>query len=136
MPFSRSISRTASTISCVISPPRRPLARSDDLAAQALARRLHTHLPSDCTREVLACAERPLDPRRGDLDRVAVEIRAEDTRHLFAERMVDPTGGVDVDAEALLARQLERQNLDARQRGRNGAGNLAIQLFLLGVGLV
>src|SRR5438552_14196252 len=82
-------------------------------------------------REMLARAQRPLNARRGDFDRIAVEIRPQHRGDPLAERVVNAAGLVDVDAEALLARQLEGQDLDARHCSRNGAGNLAVQLSLL-----
>src|SRR5581483_9137113 len=157
IPFSRSISRTASTISCVIRylpfvdqvgphdlvvryvgrlgalalEPERAFAGSDDLAAHAPTRGLQLHLPAESALEVLARAERALGTRRGDLDRVAVEVRTQHRGHPLAERVVDAPGVVDVDAEALLPRQLEGQHLDTGERLRNRAGNLAVQLSLL-----
>src|SRR5579884_3180582 len=157
MPFSRSISRTASTISCVIpylpfvdqigphdlvvryvgrlgafaAEPEGAFAGGDDLTAQPLAGRTHLHLPADRAREVLARAQRPLDAGRRHLDRVAVEVGTQHVRDALAERVVDAAGLVDVDAEALLARELEGKHLDPGQRGRDRAGNLAVQLSLL-----
>src|SRR4051812_22373147 len=100
MPFSRSISRTASTIFCVIVSPfvdqvpaddrvvrdlecvvaraelERALACGDELAAEArpAVDRLvgaERDLAADRAPEVTRLAERPFDPRRGHLDRVA-----------------------------------------------------------------
>src|SRR5262249_35484342 len=109
----------------------RALAGRDDLSAQALARGLHLHLPADGTLEVLPRAQRPLDAGRRHLDRVAVGVGPQHGGDPLAERVVDAAGLVDVDAEALLPRELEGQDLDARDRGGNGAGNLAVQLSLL-----
>ena len=107
IPFSRSISRTASTISWLIrhlpfvdqigphdrvvryverlAAPvlelERPLAGCDDLAAQPPVGGLDAHAAARPARsKVLAGAERPLEPRRGDLDRVPVEVGPEDAR--------------------------------------------------------
>src|SRR5262249_12471451 len=106
-------------------------ARGDHLAAQAPACRLQLHLTADGALEVLARAQGPLRARRGDLDRVAVEVWAEHRRDPLAERVVDAARLVDVDAEALLAGELEGQDLDPRNGARDGAGNLAVQLSLL-----
>src|SRR5262249_15703138 len=106
-------------------------ARGDHLAAQAPACRLQLHLTADGALEVLARAQGPLRARRGDLDRVAVEVGAEHRRDPLAERVVDTAGLVDVDAEALLARQLEPQDLAPRHRARDRAGTLAVQPSLL-----
>src|ERR1700724_854281 len=100
MPFSRSISRTASTISLLLPPlpfvdqvgPHDRVVRDVDrlpgLGCERegpLARRLHlsqaaprlgpqAHAPAERPLEVRTRAQRTLDPRRGDLHRVAVEI--------------------------------------------------------------
>ena len=54
-----------------------------------------------------------------------------DAADALAERVVDPAGVIDIHAEALSPGDLEREHLDAGERRRNRAGNLAIQLFLL-----
>ena len=96
------------------------LAGRDHLAAQApLVGRLQAHLAADGALEVRARAQRPVEPRRGDLDRVRLEIRLQNVGHARAERVVDAAGMVDVDAEALLAGDLEREHLDARKSLRN-----------------
>ena len=159
IPLSRSSSRTASTISWVIFAPypssirfartsvvvgdlerlaarsldgHGPLARRDDLAAKApVGGVLSLHLAADGTLEMRARAQRPVEARRGDLDRVLVEVGPEDVRDPRAERVVDPLRVVDVDAEALLAGQLERQHLDARKSRLDLLRDLSVQLFLL-----
>src|SRR5262249_31639852 len=95
--------------------------------------RLHPHRPPDDALEVLACPQRTVEPGRGDLDRPAVEVRPQHARDAFAERMVDAGRVVDVHAEALLARELERQHLHARERRGDTLRNLAIPLSLLAV---
>ena len=68
--------------------------------------------------EVRPRAQRPLEAGRRDLDGVVVEVRPQNMRHALAERVVDPLRMVDVDAEALLARELEREHFDARDATR------------------
>src|SRR5581483_6040544 len=114
--------------------PEGALARGDDLAAQALACGPDTDPAPDGAREVLARAQGTLGARRRHLDRVAVEVRSQQPGHPLAERVVDAAGPVDVDAEALLAGQLEGEDLNPGQGRRDGAGNLAVQLSLLVVG--
>ena len=75
-------------------------------------------------------AEGPLDTRRGDVDRVPVEVAAEDVRHPLAKRVVNAAGMVDVDAEARRRHQLERDHLDARQVVLDPRRDLPLQLPL------
>ena len=91
---------------------------------------LQPHRLADRALEVRALAQRPFDARRGDLDRVVVEVRPQQHRDALAERVVDAFGMVDVDAEALLARDLEREHLGAGQRRLHEAADLALQLSL------
>src|ERR1044072_2575085 len=70
--------------------------------------------------------QRPLGPRRGDVDAVLAQVVGEDTRDLLAEREIDPFGPVDIDREALGAAELDREHLDAGQ----GLFDLAADLLL------
>ena len=85
------------------------------------------HAPPDGVREVRRLAERPLEARRRDLDRVTVEIPPQDVRHPLAERVIHPAGVVDVDAEALRGRELDREHLDPRQACLDYLGHLALE---------
>src|SRR4029079_17498057 len=102
----------------------------DELAAEAgtavdRRARAQRHPPPDRRTEVRGLAERALEPRRGDLDRVPVEVAAEDVRHALAERVVDPGGMVDVDRHALRPRELDREHLDAGEPGLDRLPHLA-----------
>ena len=72
-------------------------------------------LASDHLPEVRRRAERPLESRRRDLDREAVEVVAQDRGDPFAEGVVDALRVVDVDREPVRTGQLEGEYLDARQ---------------------
>src|SRR5438270_883715 len=85
------------------------------------------HAPPDGVGEVRRLAERPLEARRRDVDRVTVEIPSEDVRHPLAERVIHPAGVVDVDAEALRGRELDREHLDPRQACLDYLGHLALE---------
>ena len=50
-------------------------------------------------------------PGRRDLDRVVVEVRPQHVGDALAERVIDALGVVDVDAEALLAGDLDGEHL-------------------------
>src|SRR5919204_5225797 len=160
IPFSRSIVLTASMISRLMSLPlvdhvaphdlvvrdeyrlgalgaelHAPLARIDDLAAEALAAadlvlRPERDAAADGVGEVGGLAERPLEARRGDVDRVAVEVAPQEVRHPLAKRVVDPGRVVDVDAEALRRHELDGQHLDARQAVLDLLGHLALECLL------
>src|SRR5579871_2737996 len=109
----------------------RPLADGGDLAAEFAIGGLDANLAALGVSEVLACAERPFETGRAHLDGVAVEVRPEDPADPLAECVVDAARLVHVDAEPLTPRDLEREHFDIWQRLRDGAGNLAVQLFLL-----
>src|SRR5205085_1575325 len=160
IPFSRSIVLTASMISRLMSLPlvdhvaphdlvvrdeyrlgaigaelHAPLARVEDLAAESLAAadlvlRAQRDPAADGVGEVGGLAERPLHARRGDVDRVAVEVTPQDARDPLAECMVDPARMVDVDAEPLRRHELDGQHLDARQAGLDLLGHLALERLL------
>src|SRR4029078_484723 len=65
------------------------------------------------------------------LDAVRVEVAAEHVGHALAERMVDALRMVDVDAEPLLARELQREHLDPAQGRFDRPSDLALQLSFL-----
>ena len=108
-----------------------PLTGGDHLAARAARLGLDTHASADGALEVLARAQRPLEARRGDLDAVGVEVGPQHVGDALAERMVDALRVVDVDAEALLAGQLEREHLDAGQGALDQPSDVALQRLLL-----
>src|SRR5260221_8217253 len=119
IPFSRSIVLTASMISLLMSVPfvdevaphdlvvrdlHAPAVGDDERQVSVVGRgnRAAKLLPAvqlvlrpyrdgapDRITEVRRCTQRPLDPRRGDVDRVAVEVAAEEIGDPLAERMVD-----------------------------------------------
>src|ERR671933_418709 len=160
IPFSRSIVLTASMISRLMSLPLvdhvapRDLVVRDEYRLGALSAELHA--PPACVQnlaakpppaadlvlrserdaaaygvgEVGGLAERPLEARRGDVDRVAVEVAPQEVRHPLAERMVDPARMVDVDAEPLRRHELDGQHLDARQDGLDLLGHPALERLL------
>src|SRR4051812_11567775 len=153
MPFSRSISRTASTISCVIVSPfvdqvaahdrvvrdldclvagahfERTVAGTDELAAEprtAVDRLVDTErdLAADRPAEMGWLAERPVEPGRRDLDRVAVEVAVEQAGHTRAERVVDALRMVDIDGHALGPTHLHGEHLDAGKPGLDRLSDL------------
>src|ERR671925_344775 len=91
---------------------------------------MSTGSPPDRVREVGRLAERPLETRRRDVDRVPVEIAPQNVRHPLAERVVDAGGMVDVDAEALRRQELDREHLDPRQAALDRLGHLALERLL------
>ncbi len=147
IPFSRSISRTASMISWLMtrSHPRSGWpARSrctgcgilgavcggdgdavrsggDDLALELLAAH-HPHLDAAADRvgEVLVRAQRALEPGRGDLDRVLAEVvRGRTlTGDALTELVVDPVRVVDEDAEARRRDELDGEDVRRRPARR------------------
>src|SRR5689334_20346892 len=152
IPFSRSISRTASTISWLI--PLLPfldlicphdrvvrdvdllalhgeldlaLAGGDDRAARTARLGLDAHRLADGPLEMRPRAQGRLRPGRRDLDAVPVEIAAKDVRHALAECVVDALGVVDEDAEALLPVQLEGEHVDAGQCALDKARDVALE---------
>src|ERR687888_1418887 len=160
IPFSRSIVLTASMISRLMSLPLvdhvapHDLGVRDEYRLAAVRAELHASLagvedfateplPSgdlvlraegdaaaDGVGEVGGLAERPLEARRGDVDRVAVEVPPQEVRDALAERVVDPGRMVDVDAEPLRRHELDGQHLDARQAGLDLLGHLALERLL------
>src|SRR5687768_15521733 len=113
MPFSRASMRTASTISCDIALVPQQVRTMDvgvgdghyagvggdgDLvvrraqelagegaAAVVVATRAHTRTPADEAAEVLRLGQRPLDARRGDLERVLLAHGSQMARHALAQ---------------------------------------------------
>ena len=82
----------------------------------ACARRVRSvDLAADRVAEVLGRAERALDARRGDVDRVLAQVLAQHVGDARAERVVDALGVVDEDGEPLGADELDGEHLDARQ---------------------
>src|SRR5438876_6016312 len=160
IPFSRSIVLTASMISRLMSLPlvdhvapydlavrdehglgalgaqaEALVAGGEDLAAEPLPaadllRRPDGDPAADRSSEVRRLAEWPLEARRGDVDRVAVEVSPQEGRHPLAERVIDPGRMVDVDAEPLRRHELDGQHLDARQAGFDLLGHLALERLL------
>ena len=92
-------------------------------------------LAADRVAEVGRRAQRPLDPGRRDVDRVPVEVAAQQVGDALAERVVDTGRVVDVDREPLRAGQLDGEHLDARKALLHGLRNLSRQLSLLLVNL-
>src|SRR5204862_8316589 len=91
-------------------------AGGDHLAAYAVALlRAERHAAPDDVAEMRLLSERPLDPRRRDVDRVLAQVVAQHVRHSLAQRMVDALDVVDEDREALRARQLDSEHLGAGQ---------------------
>src|SRR5581483_1823961 len=90
------------------------LAGGDDLAACLARSRLDAGVPADDALEVRARAERPVETGGRHLDRVVVEVRSQDVGDALAQRVVDSLRMVDVDAEPLLAGELQREHLDTR----------------------
>ena len=88
-------------------------------------------LLADGPLEVRARAQRPVEARRRHLDGVLLEVGPENVRDPRAERVVDPLRVVDVDAEPLLAGQLQREHLDARESRFDLLRDLSVQLFSL-----
>src|SRR5438552_13422474 len=160
IPFSRSIVRTASMISRLIvlpfvdqvapddrfvrdldavavrGQPKPPLLGGEDLSPEArpaadLLRGAERDLPADDVSEVRRLAQRPSEPRRGDIDRVAVEIAAEEPGHTLAERMVDPLRVVDEDGEAVPAGELDCEHLHAWKISLDRLPDLSRQRLLL-----
>ena len=78
--------------------------------------------------EVRGLAQRALEARRRDVDRVAVEVAAQEVGHARAERVVDARRVVDVDAEPVRARELDGEHLDLRQPGLDRARDLPLEL--------
>src|SRR5919204_4020144 len=160
IPFSRSIVLTASMISRLMSLPlvdhvaphdlvvrdeyrlaavraelHASLTGGEDFAAEPLppadlVLRAERDAAADRVGEMAGLAERPLEARRGDVDRVAVEVTPQEVRHALAERVVDPGRMVDVDAEPLWRHELDGQHLDARQAGLDLLGHLALERLL------
>src|SRR5690349_2395460 len=147
MPLSRSISRTASMISWLISHPLvdqvRPhdlvvrdlglvdrhvvLVGEDDLAAEPALARAELDPASDDAGEVVRLAEGPSRARRRDVDGVLAEVVAERVRHALAERVVDAGRMVDVDRELVGAVELDREHLDAVEVALDAGADLALQ---------
>src|SRR5205823_3068945 len=88
------------------------------------------HLPPDRIPEVRRRAERPLDPRRRDVDRVAVEIAPKQVGDALAERMVHPGRMVDIDGEPFRAGELDGEHLDPRKPLVHGAAAGTRDFFL------
>ena len=86
--------------------------------------------PPDGALEVSARPQRPGEARRRHLHGVPVEVPAEEARDALAECVVDALRVVDVHAEALLGGQLEREDVDTRDRGLDGLRDLAVELLL------
>src|SRR5262245_41039225 len=165
IPFSRSICLTASRISLLIwLPPLldqvpahdrlvrnsesfvanfdggRILTGLDHLTAEALAPGdlhvcPHGDGASHRTGEVIARAQGPLEAGRGHLERIAVEIAPQRVRHALAERVVDPTRVVDVDAEPLGPHELDGEHVDVGHPALDGLCDLAMKLSFLFVNL-
>ena len=91
-------------------------------------------LLADGLGEMLRRANGPLDPGRGDVDRVLAQEVAKHVRDLLAERVVDALGAVDVHAEARRRHELERQHLDAGELALDSRCDLLKQLLFLFVG--
>src|SRR5581483_8989287 len=111
--------------------PNRPFSGEEHLAARLAGLGLDAHRAPDHPFEVRPRPERAVEARRGDVDRVLVEVRPQDVRHALAERMVDTLRVVDVHAEPLLAVQLEREHLHPGKRGLDGPRDVALELAFL-----
>src|SRR5204862_799976 len=110
----------------------RPLTGPDELAADALAvGRAESDRPPDDAREVWAAPERPLGARRRDVDRVLVEVIAQDFGDALTELVVDALRMVDEDRHPFGAGELEREDLDSGHAALDARGDLAIQRALL-----
>ena len=92
--------------------------------------RLQADGTADRSFEVRLRAQWALETGGRDLDAVTVEVRAKNVCHALAERMVDPLWMVDVDAEAFLAGELEREHFHAGQRALDLARDLSLELSL------
>src|SRR5438477_4851316 len=139
MPFSRSMSRTASTISWLISLPfvdqvgpddcvvrdvdglvsgvdrDGAFTRDADFPVDAVARvGSERHASADDVPKVSLRSQRLLEARRRDVYRILAQVLAEHVRHPLAERVVDSLGVVDVDRESIRAIQLHGKHLRAR----------------------
>src|SRR5581483_12406877 len=82
------------------------LAGGDDLApetgpARDLVPGAQRHPAAYRAREVRGLAQRPLGPRRGDVDAELAAPAVEQVRDALAERVVDPVRVVDVNADPL-----------------------------------
>src|SRR5512133_2945161 len=76
--------------------------------------------------------QRPLRPRRGDVDAVLAQVIGEHACDALAEGDVDGlAGAVDVDRHPLGPGELDREHLDARQGLFDLAADLALQCPLL-----
>src|SRR5438270_4196934 len=133
MPLSRSISRTASMISWLMShlsvDQVRPhdlvvrnlglvdfhaaLVCEDDLAAKLALARAELHAASDDAGEVLGPAQRALDAGGRDVNRVLAQVVAQQVGDARAQPVIDSLGMVDEDGEPVRALQLEREHLYA-----------------------
>src|ERR1044072_2561716 len=92
------------------------LSGADDLALELLALgRAKGEGAPDRVAEVLGGADRALDPRRGDVDRVLAQVLPQHVGDARAERVVDSLGVIDEDGEPLGVRQLDGEHFDARQ---------------------
>src|SRR5581483_2481125 len=100
------------------------------LPAVDVARGADRDLAADRPAEVLGRAQRPLDPRRRDVDRVAVEVAAQEPGDALAEGVVDAARVVDEDGEALGPGQLDGEHLDVGQSLLHGLCDLSRQLLL------
>src|SRR5919204_5033534 len=160
IPFSRSIVLTASMISRLMSlplvdhvaphdlvvrdeyglaagraEPDAALAGVEDLAAEPLppgdlVLSAERDAAADGAGEVGGLAERTLEPRRGDVDRVPVEVAPQEVRHPLTKGVVDPGRMVDVDAEPLRRHELDGQHLDPGQASFDLLGHLALERLL------
>src|SRR5439155_25688605 len=112
------------------------LARSDELAPEALATGnlvcgADRDLASDYSLEVRLASQRRLRAGRRDVDRIAVEVVAQDVCHALAEGMIDALRVVDEDREAFRPGELEREDLDSGQAALYARGDLAVEAPLL-----
>src|SRR5215831_8974461 len=76
-------------------------------------------------------AQGPLEPWRGHVDRVLVQVRAQEVGDPRAERVVHPLRVVDEDAEARRGQQFDREHLDPRDLPLDRSCDLSRQLLLL-----
>src|SRR4051812_6841933 len=142
MPFSRSSTWTASTISLDIPSSLQQVAaldvgvrdrdnpvvggdghlavgRADQLAGEALAPAVlslgaHARAPPDEATEVVRLRQRTLRPRRGDLQTGMGQEVAQVARDALAGVEVDPARAVDHEPRCARARLLHEQDLDLR----------------------
>ena len=77
--------------------------------------------------EVLGLGQRPVGPRRGDLERLGREQVAQLVGDALAERQVDAVRVVDVEPQRLGGRALERDQLDARARAPQACSRSALE---------